>query len=91
MGGELKLAEMASAEETFRQLDRIQGLMEHIGRLGVNGNSNRALATSAAEFILEGLWAHRRISRNEERGFHAERPRPAEPREPQSRPRRQYN
>ncbi|HEX9222648.1 MAG TPA: hypothetical protein VF860_04905 [Candidatus Acidoferrales bacterium] len=91
MGGELKLPEMASAEETFRQLERIQGLMEHIGRLGVNGNSNRALATSAAEFILEGLWAHRRISRNEERGFHAERPRPAEPREPQSRPRRQYN
>ncbi len=75
MGGELKLPEMASAEETFRQLER----------------SNRALATSAAEFILEGLWAHRRISRNEERGFHAERPRPAEPREPQSRPRRQYN
>src|SRR3989441_5283768 len=60
MGGELKIPEMASAEETFRQLDRIQGLMEHIGRLGVNGNSNRALATSAAEFILEGLWAHRR-------------------------------
>src|SRR5712664_3238503 len=91
MGGELKMPESASAAETFAQLKRIQGLMEHIGRLGVNGNSNRALATSAAEFILEGLWAHRRISRNEERGFHAERPRPAEPREPQSRPRRQYN
>ena len=29
-------------------------------------------APSAAEFILEGLYAHRRISRNEERGFAAE-------------------
>ena len=27
---------------------------------------------SAAEFILEGLYAHRRISRSEERGFAAE-------------------
>ena len=37
---------------------------------------------AAGEFILEGLWAHKRISRNEERGFFAERPKPAEPREP---------
>jgi magnesium chelatase subunit I len=91
IGGELKIPEMSSSEEAFRQLERIQGLMEHIGRLGINGKSNAALATAAAEFILEGLWAHRRISRNEERGFHAERPRPVEPREPQSRPRRQFN
>ena len=28
-----------------------------------------AIAASAAEFILEGLWAHKRISRSEERGF----------------------
>lgn len=91
IGGELKIPEMSSTEEAFRQLEKIQGLMEHIGRLGINGKSNPALATAAAEFILEGLWAHRRISRNEERGFHAERPRPAGPREPQSRPRRQFN
>ncbi len=91
IGGELKISEASSSEEAFRQLEKIQGLMEHISRLGVTGKSNSALATSAAEFILEGLCAHRRISRNEERGFHAERPRPAEPREPQSRPRRQFN
>jgi magnesium chelatase subunit I len=91
IGGELKILEMSSSEEALRQLEKIQGLMEHIGRLGANGKSSPALATAAAEFILEGLWAHRRISRNEERGFHAERPRPPAPREPQSRPRRQFN
>jgi len=91
IGGELKMSEMSSSDEAFRQLEKIQGLMEHIGRLGVNGKSSPASATAAAEFILEGLWAQRRISRNEERGFHAERPRPSEPREPQSRPRRQFN
>jgi len=51
-----------------------------------------ALAAAAGEFILEGLWSHKRISRNEERGFFAERPKPAEPREQFNRPpRRQYN
>jgi len=29
---------------------------------------------AAAEMILEGLWAHRRIGRSEERGFYADKP-----------------
>jgi magnesium chelatase subunit I len=92
MGGELKLAESASTAETLAQLKRIQGLLEHIERLGVNGRADPAVAGAAAEFILEGLWAHKRISRNEERGFYAERPRAPEPREPYARPpRRQFN
>jgi hypothetical protein len=42
--------------------------------------------------ILEGLWAHRRIGRSEERGFYAEKPRQPEPRESgPPRPRRNYN
>ncbi len=92
MGGELKLPETVPAREALTQLKRIQGLLDHIDKLGVNGKADAAVKTSAAEFILEGLWAHKRISRNEERGFHADRPKPTEPREPYSRPpRRQYN
>jgi hypothetical protein len=42
--------------------------------------------------ILEGLWAHRRIGRSEERGYYAEKPRQTEPREAPGRPpRRQFN
>jgi magnesium chelatase subunit I len=92
MGGELKLPDTVPATEALGQLKRIQGLLEHIERLGVNGKADAAVKSSAAEFILEGLWAHKRISRNEERGFHTERPKPVEPREPHGRPpRRQYN
>jgi magnesium chelatase subunit I len=72
-------------------LKRIHGLLEHVERLGVNGKAEPAMAASAAEFVLEGLWAHKRINRNEERGFFAERPKAPEPREPYSRPRRQFN
>jgi len=92
LGGELKVPENAPAPESLAQLKKIQGLMEHIDRLGADGRSGPAGMAAAAEFILEGLWAHKRISRNEERGFHVDRPKVAEPREQQPRPpRRQYN
>jgi magnesium chelatase subunit I len=92
IGGELKVPEGASAIEQLAALRRIPGLLEHVERLGANGKSDAALVAAAGEFILEGLWAHKRISRNEERGFYAERAKPPEPREPSSRtPRRQYN
>ncbi len=92
LGGELKVPESAPASETLAQLKRIQGLMEHIERLGTDGRSGPAGMAAAAEFILEGLWAHKRISRNEERGFYGERPKAPEPREQAPRPpRRQFN
>src|SRR5579862_8673666 len=92
VGGELKVPEGAPASEQIAALRRIPGLLENTERLGAPGNSDVALVAAAGEFILEGLWAHKRISRNEERGYFAERPKPSEPREPMNRPpRRQYN
>jgi magnesium chelatase subunit I len=92
LGGELKVPESAPASEALAQLKKIQGLMDQIDRLGADGRGGPAGMAAAAEFILEGLWAHKRISRNEERGFHAERPKAPEPREQQPRPpRRQFN
>ena len=93
IGGELKLPEQAMAAERFQQLSKIQGLMEHIGRLGVQDRKDASSAAAAAEMILEGLWAHRRIGRSEERGFYADKPKPQpEHREnPNRPPRRQFN
>ena len=92
LGGELKVPESAPASDALAQLKKIQGLMEQTERLGADGRSGPSGMAAAAEFILEGLWAHKRISRNEERGFHAERPKAPEPREPQQRQtRRQFN
>jgi magnesium chelatase subunit I len=95
VGGELKLPELISTSQRFQQLSQIQHLMDHIGKLGVTNRKDEAAAAAAAEMILEGLWAHRRIGRSEERGFYAEKPqRPAEPRERDSSnrpPRRGYN
>ena len=92
LGGELKVPENAPAADALAQLKKIQGLMDNVERMSVDGRSGPAGMAAAAEFILEGLWAHKRISRNEERGFHADRPKAPDPREQQQRPpRRQFN
>jgi magnesium chelatase subunit I len=91
MGGELKLPDVSDAKDRCRQLSKIQGLFEHISKLGVADRKDEAAAAAAAEMILEGLWAHRRIGRSEERGFYADKPRAPEPREAPARQRRQFN
>ena len=92
LGGELKFAELASTSDRYKQLANIKDLVDHVERLGVKDKKDHAQAAAAAEMILEGLWAHRRIGRSEERGFFAEKPKPAEQREnPNRPPRRSYN
>src|SRR6266851_2205762 len=92
LGGELKLPELTTTGERHQQLSKIHGLMEHVGKLGVQDRKDAGHAAAAAEMILEGLWAHRRIGRSEERGYYAEKPRVTEPRETPGRPpRRQFN
>jgi len=94
LGGTLKLDETADSASMVKMLESIQGLMEKLKGLKLSANEPDAIRASAAEFVLEGLYAHRRISRNEERGFGAEERKRESPREegPQ-RPnvRRQYN
>jgi magnesium chelatase subunit I len=71
LGGSLKLDESVNSSNVLKQLAKIQGLMDKTGALGVGASDADAVKASAAEFILEGLYAHRRISRNEEVGFTA--------------------
>ncbi len=89
-GGQLKLPDQAPAAERAAALRKIPGLLASLDRLGVGPKSEPALQAAAAEFVLEGLWAHKRINRSEERGFYGVERR-AEPREVPPRPRRQYN
>jgi len=72
LGGELKVPAHASSSELLAQLKKIQGLFEHLSALEVSPKDDSAIVSSAAEFILEGLWAHKRISRSEERGYFAD-------------------
>jgi magnesium chelatase subunit I len=71
LGGSVRLDESVSAEQMVRQLGAIQGLLEKTGELGLGSNEEDAVRAAAAEFILEGLYAHRRISRSETNEFQA--------------------
>lgn len=72
LGGSLKISETAPSAQALASLRKIQGLLEKITVLGIDPKEDAAVRASAAEFILEGLYAHRRISRSEERGFVAD-------------------
>jgi len=93
-GGELKIPDNIPTSHRFQQLSQVNTLVDHIGKLGVTNRKDEAAAASAAEMILEGLWAHRRVGRSEERGFYAEKPQrvpDSRERDNPNRPRRSYN
>src|SRR5690242_7977607 len=69
LGGSLRLDEDQPAHHIIEQLSRIQDLLSFTKKLGLGDSESDALRASAGEFILEGLYAHRRISRNEELEF----------------------
>ena len=54
--------------------------MDKLGKINVGPKDGAELQVSAAEFVLEGLHAHKRIGRNEERLFTAgeKQPKPTE-------------
>ncbi|MBA2606481.1 MAG: magnesium chelatase, partial [Acidobacteria bacterium] len=70
-GNKLLLSETASAEEGVMLLDAVPDLIESTRTtLDIERKSNAKLV-SACEFALEGLYAHNKISRNEEGGYEA--------------------
>ena len=98
LGGEIQLADSIPAAEALENLKEIQGLVDKLGPLGVSQKESPEQQVSAAEFILEGLHAHKRIGRSEERVFKAGEKKPEPVREksiePEDRPyrqRRQFN
>jgi len=99
LGGEIQLSDSVPAIEALENLKEIQGLIDKLGPLGVSQKESPEQQVSAAEFILEGLHAHKRIGRNEERVFKAgekkpeprEREKTFEKEEPPYRQRRQFN
>jgi magnesium chelatase subunit I len=71
LGGEIQLADTASAVESLQALRGIQGLMEKLVKVNVGPKDTPETQVSAAEFVLEGLHAHKRVGRNEDRVFTA--------------------
>lgn len=71
LGGEIQLRDSTGAHEMLQKLRGIQGLLDKLSALGLSGKEPSEMLASAAEFVLEGLYAHKRIGRSEERTFTA--------------------
>ena len=64
IGGNLKYPASAATKEIYAQLRKIQGLFEKTQALGVHGEGRSERCwLHGAEFILEGLYALKKISR----------------------------
>ena len=71
LGGTVQLNDAQPASGSLEELQQIQGLFEKLSPLQIDAGSKPEIAVSAAEFLLEGMYAHKRLSRNEERSFTA--------------------
>ena len=71
LGGAVELNDKQAAQSVFTELHTIQGLFEKLTPLKINSRTPVEVAVSAAEFLLEGMTAHKKISRSEARTFSA--------------------
>jgi magnesium chelatase subunit I len=72
LGGTVKLEDSQSSADAVKELKQIQGLVEKLSPLGVKASDAAPKVVAAAEFLLEGMVAHRKLSRNAEHGFAAQ-------------------
>jgi magnesium chelatase subunit I len=71
LGGTVQLNDAQPSIGSLEELKQIQGLIEKLSPLEINSKSEPEITVSAAEFLLEGMYAHKRLSRTEERSFSA--------------------
>jgi len=72
LGGTVKLDDNQPATAALADLKQIQGLFEKLAALHVKPSEAPPRVVAGAEFLLEGLVAHRKLSRSEEHGFAAQ-------------------
>ena len=74
MGGSLRISDTTPADDLLRQVEEIQGLREMAGRAGVEPGAPAPMMAAAVDFVLEGLYAQKKISRTDEREYRAAEP-----------------
>jgi magnesium chelatase subunit I len=79
LGGTVKLEDNQPAAAALTDLKQIQGLIAKLEPIGITKSDTAPRIVSAAEFFLEGMVAHRKLSRNEERVFSTQKSAPMKP------------
>jgi magnesium chelatase subunit I len=71
LGGSLPLSDSSSADDVITETRGVQGIRELAERAGVPGGAAAPAVASAIDFVLEGLYAQKKISRSDDRGYAA--------------------
>jgi magnesium chelatase subunit I len=72
LGGTVRIDDDQPSQAILEELKQIQGLFTQLSPVSVKASDAPEIAVAAAEFLLEGMYAHKRLSRSEERGFTAQ-------------------
>ncbi len=72
LGGAVRIDDDQPSQAILEELKQIQGLFPQLSPISVKVSDGPEIAVSGAEFLLEGMYAHKRLSRSEERGFSAQ-------------------
>jgi magnesium chelatase subunit I len=77
-GGSIRLSDTDSTELCMSSFRHVNGLIAAAAHSGLAQESDEQMLVSVCELILEGLHAHKKISRSEERGYTAAKQEPRE-------------
>jgi len=70
-GGALRVGDTDSAELCLKSFRRVNGLIAAVKDSSLASESDPQTVVAVCELVLEGLYAHKKISRSEERGYTA--------------------
>ncbi|HTZ60189.1 MAG TPA: hypothetical protein VMB49_18900 [Acidobacteriaceae bacterium] len=72
LGGTVRIDDDQPSQAILEELKQIQGLIAQLSPVSVKATDAPEVAVAGAEFLLEGMYAHKRLSRSEERGYSAQ-------------------
>ena len=86
LGGSLSLSDTTPSQQLVEQARKVQGLIELAHRAGIAPDAPTGVLASAIDFVLEGMYSQKKISRSDERGYYASEPamRRAQPQQPRT-------
>jgi magnesium chelatase subunit I len=74
IGGSLQLSDTISAREVLDHAHQVQGLLDLVHAAGIPADADATLMAAGVDFVLEGLYATKKISRSDERGYQSAEP-----------------
>jgi magnesium chelatase subunit I len=63
-----------TANDVIANARQVQGLVELAHAAGIPAQASAPLLAASIDFVLEGLYATKKISRSDERGYHGSEP-----------------